>query len=230
MKEPISEAYLIDNIKYMKTLPDKFANIVIADPQYGIKESAHRNISRTKLAKTRMYRKEFWDSDIPPQEYFDQLFRVSKHQIIFGINYFLGRVDLPFSAGRIIWDKCNEGTNFSDCEIAYCSFHHSTRLFRFLWNGMLQGTPGDGATMQGNKKKNQRRIHPTEKPIPIYQWMLRKYAKPGDIILDPNLGSGASRIACFDGGFDFYSCENNEEFFKDQEERFQIHKQQLKLF
>jgi site-specific DNA-methyltransferase (adenine-specific) len=196
----ISEVRNMDFKLGTKEFSDKFFDILIADPQYGIKESAHRNLSRTKLAKTKMYRKEFWDYDIPTQEDFDEMFRISKNQIIFGINYFLGRVNIPFSSGRIIWDKCNGGTNFSDCEIAYCSFHHSTRLFRFMWNGMLQGTPGNGSIMQGNKKKNQKRIHPTEKPISIYEWILKKYANQGDKIVDTHLGSGSNQIACHGGG------------------------------
>ena len=212
-----------------KKIPDKYFDILIADPQYGIKESAHRNLSRTKLAKTKMYRKEFWDFDIPSQEDFDEMFRISKNQIIFGINYFLGKRDIPFSSGRIIWDKCNEGTNFSDCEIAYCSFHHTTRLFRFLWNGMLQGTPGNGAKMQGNKKFNQKRIHPTEKPIPIYLWILKKYANLGDKIVDTHLGSGSSQIACYDAGFDFWGYEIDKYYFDKRQERFEIYQSNLKL-
>jgi len=215
---------------YMATCKDKQFDLAIIDPQYGIKESAHRNQSRSKLAKTRMYRKEFWDDDIPSQEYFDELFRISKHQIIFGINYFLGRVSMPFSAGRIIWDKCNEGTNFSDCEIAYCSFHHSTRLFRFLWNGMLQGTTGDGTKMQGNKKLNQRRIHPTEKPIPIYQWLLKKYAKPGYKIIDTHGGSMGIAIACDDFGCDLVCCEKDKYYYDLGSKRFETYKLQQKLF
>jgi site-specific DNA-methyltransferase (adenine-specific) len=157
-----SEVYLADCLGNMKNYADHHFDLAVVDPPYGIKESAHRNISRSKLCKTTMYRKEFWDHGIPDQEYFDELFRISKHQIIFGINYFLGKVNIPFSAGRIVWDKRNEGTNFSDCEIAYCSYHHSTRIFRFMWNGMMQGTPGNGTVMQGNKANNQKRIHPTE--------------------------------------------------------------------
>ena len=230
MKTPISIVKLQDCMEGMRDLPDKFADILIADPPYGIKESAHRNLSRSKLAKTKMYRKEFWDLDIPAQEYFNEMFRVSKNQIIFGINYFIGKIDFPFSAGRIVWDKVNEGTNFSDCELAYCSFHHSTRLFRFMWNGMMQGTPGNGSVMQGNKDKNQKRIHPTEKPIDIYKWILRKYAKAGNIILDPYLGSGSSRIASWDAGYDFYGFEIDPKFTEDQEQRFQIHISQQRLF
>jgi site-specific DNA-methyltransferase (adenine-specific) len=216
----------MDALKYFK---DKEFDIAIIDPPYGIKESAHRNISRTKLAKTAMYRVEFWDYDIPSQKYFNELFRVSKHQIIFGINYLIGKVNIPFSSGRIVWDKCNEGTNFSDCELAYCSFHHSTRLFRFMWNGMMQGTPGNGSVMQGNKKKNQKRIHPTEKPIDIYKWILRKYAKEGDKILDTHMGSGSIQIACLEAGLSFTGFEIDKHYFDASQKRFELYKQQLSL-
>jgi site-specific DNA-methyltransferase (adenine-specific) len=225
----INEAYNMDFKLGTKQFPDKFFDLLIADPPYGIKESAHRNLSHTKLAKTKMYRKEFWDFEIPSQEDFDEMFRISKHQIIFGINYFLGKRDIPFSSGRIIWDKCNGGTNFSDCEIAYCSFHHSTRLFRFMWNGMMQGIPGNGSVMQGNKKRNQKRIHPTEKPISIYEWILKKYTKFGDKIADTHLGSGSSQIACFNAGLDFWGWEIDPYYCDLRVKRFQIYKSELTL-
>jgi len=216
----------MDALKYFK---DREFDIAIIDPPYGIKESAHRNLSRTKLTKTNMYRIEFWDYDIPSQKYFNELFRISKHQIIFGINYLLGKVNIPFSSGRIVWDKCNEGTNFSDCEIAYCSFHQSTRLFRFMWNGMMQGTPGNGSVMQGNKAKNQKRIHPTEKPIDIYKWILRKYAKDGDKILDTHMGSGSIQIACYEAGLSFTGFEIDKYYYDASQKRFATYKQQLKI-
>lgn len=221
----------MDCVQGMKEYADNSFDLAIVDPPYGIKESAHRNISRSKLASTTMYRKEFWDFDIPSQEYFDELFRVSKNQIIFGINYFMGRVDIPFSAGRIVWDKRNDGTNFSDCELAYCSFHHSTRIFRFMWNGMMQGTPGNGTVMQGNKANNQKRIHPTEKPYDLYKWILKNYARPGFNILDTHLGSGSSRIAADQyGDVDFTGFEIDKFYFDAQEKRFGEYKQQLVLF
>lgn len=219
----------IDNMEYMATCKNKQFGLAIVDPPYGIKESADRNLSRSKLARTKMYRKEFWDDDIPTQEYFDELFRISEHQIIFGINYFLGKRDIPFSAGRIIWDKVNGDSSFSDCEMAYCSFHHSTRLFRFMWNGMQQGVPGNGSVMQGNKKLNQKRIHPTEKPIPLYQWILRNYADPDMKIIDTHMGSGSLAIAAHDFGCDLVAMDNDKVFYDDAKQRFDMHKLQLKL-
>ena len=225
------ELFNIDCMVKMAEYLDKYFDLLLADPPYGIKESAHRNISRSKLAKTRMYRKTVWDLEIPPQEWFDEAIRISKYQIIFGINYFFERKIIPYSAGRIIWDKCNDATNFSDCEIAYCSFHHSTRIFRFMWNGMLQGTPGDGTKMQSNKKMNQYRIHPTEKPIALYKWILKKYCTPEYKIIDPFGGSMSSVIAAFDFGISEMICtEKDPIHYKEAVERFNIHKMQTKLF
>ena len=157
MREPISEVHLIDCMEYMKDIPDKFFELAIVDPPYGIKESAHRNISRTKLAKTKNYKKEIWDMKIPKQEYFQELYRISNNQIIWGINYYSCKN--YFSSGRIIWDKDNGENNFSDCELAYQSLTHSIRLYRFKWQGMLQE----------NMKNKEDRIHPTQKPISLYK-------------------------------------------------------------
>lgn len=215
----------------MELMPDKYFDIAIVDPPYGIKEGAHRANSRNKLTKTTKYKKQFWDDDIPSQEYFDQLFRISKHQIIFGINYFLSRRDIPFSAGRIVWDKCNGESNFSDAEIAYCSMHHSTRLFRFMWNGMNQGISfKEGHIMQGNKALNEKRIHPTQKPVELYKWLYLQYVKMGWKVLDTHVGSGSNRIVADMLGNDFTGYEKDRNFFDDQEERFSIYKAQLKLF
>jgi site-specific DNA-methyltransferase (adenine-specific) len=220
-----------DCLKVMKQYPDGYFDLALCDPNYGIKESAHRNLSRSKLAKTGMYKKEFWDYDIPDQKYFNEVFRISKHQIIFGINYFLGKRDMPFSAGRIIWDKCNDQTCFSDCEIAYSSFHSSTRIFRFLWNGMLQGTDGNGKKQQGNKKLNQYRIHPTEKPIPLYKWILRNYAQPDWKIIDTHFGSGSSGIAAYDFGInEFVAIEIDKEYAEAALSRLKYYSLELKLF
>lgn len=226
-----SVVYNMDCMDGMKGCPNKHFDLAVVDPPYGIKESAHRNISRTKLCKTKMYKKEFWDYGIPEQEYFDELFRISKNQIIFGINYFIGKVNIPFSAGRIVWDKRNDGTNFSDCELAYCSYHHSTRIFRFMWNGMMQGMPGNGTVMQGNKANNQKRIHPTEKPYDLYKWIYKTYLPEGGKVIDTHLGSGSNRISADQtGNIVFTGFEIDKDYFKAQEKRFKEYKQQLVLF
>lgn len=210
----LNNIYNMDCLQAMKHFPDNYFDLAIVDPPYGIKESAHRAKSRTKLAKTRLYRKEFWDFDIPPQEYFNELFRVSKNQIIWGINYYVAKRDLDIGPGRIVWDKVNGGTNFSDCELAYSSFHHSTRQFEFMWSGMLQGkSMKEGRTMQPIKANNEKRIHPTQKPVVLYDWLLQKYAKEGDKILDTHLGSASSVIACIKSGFDFIGFELDKHYY-----------------
>jgi len=143
--------------------------------------------------------------------------RVSKNQIIWGVQYF----DYPFTPGRIVWDKCiNGSTNFSDCEIAFCSLHNNTRLFRYMWNGMMQGkSMNEGHIMQGNKKLNEKRIHPTQKPVILYEWLLSRYAKSGDIILDTHVGSASSLIACHKLGFDFVGTEIDEYYYNNALER-----------
>ncbi len=142
-------------------------------------------------------------TSVPPDPaYFRELFRVSKHQIIWGINYFPIKNPGP---GRIVWDKVRDnGTDFSDCEIAYCSLLQKVRIVRYLWNGMLQGRSiQEGTIMRGNKRQNEKRIHPTQKPVPLYRWLLEQYAAPlADVapirILDTHLGSGSIAIACHD--------------------------------
>jgi len=223
-----------DCMGMMARYPDKFFDLAIVDPPYGIKESAHRNISRSKLAKTKMYKKEFWDYEIPSEDYFKELFRVSEHQIIWGGNYFLDY--LGATRCFIVWDKCNIGTNFADCELAWTNFKSSVRKFSFMWNGMMQGSTADGKLNNGNKSTNEVRIHPTQKPIQLYRWCLTKYAQPGYNILDTHLGSGSHRLAAHGLGFDFYATELDGDYFNAQEDRyndylkkFEANKNQAKL-
>lgn len=222
----LNKLYLMDCMKGMKEFPNKYFDLAIVDPPYGIKESAHRNISRIKLAKTKMYKKEFWDSEIPKQEYFDEVLRISKNQIIFGINYFVSKRTLNIGSGRIFWDKCNGDSDFSDGEIAYSSFHHSTRMFRFKWSGMMQGIGGNGSRMQGDKSKNEKRIHPTQKPVQIYKWILNRYATPDMKIIDTHVGSGSSIIAFEDFGCEWIGFEIDEDSYKDATRRIEYHKLQ----
>ena len=117
-----------------------------------------------------------------------------RHYIVWGCNYF----DYQFATGRIVWDKCNGNSSFSDCEIAATNLFSSVRMFRYMWSGMMQGKSiTEGDTMQGNKSLNEKRIHPTQKPVALYDWIFKNYAEPGQKILDTHLGSGSSRIACF---------------------------------
>jgi site-specific DNA-methyltransferase (adenine-specific) len=156
--------------------------------------------------------------------------RVSKNQIIWGANHYISR--MPYdSSCWIIWDKVNGSNDFADCEMAWASFRKAVRLFKFMWNGMLQGkSVHEGHIMQGSTAKRERRIHPTQKPVPLYQWLLHNYAKPGDTILDTHLGSGSSRIAAYQMGFDFTAYELDADYYEAQEKRFQLAIQQQSLF
>ncbi len=171
------------------------------------------------------YEKKHWT--IPGPDYFRELFRVSKQQIIWGCNYFL----FPFGPGRIVWDKVNPGSSFSDCELAYCSMIETVRKFTFMWNGMLQGKSiAEGHIMQGNKKRNEKRIHPTQKPVALYKWLLSKFAKPGDIILDTHFGSGSHGIACHDLGFELVAVDIDADCTARAAQRIKAHQAQTSLF
>lgn len=172
-------------------------------------------------------RKRVGISPPPAGNYFQELRRVSKAQIIWGCNYY----PYVLGPGRIIWDKCNGDSDQSDCEIAYCSLTSRVDLFRYMWSGMMQGKSiSEGHIMQGNKKLNEKRIHPTQKPVALYLWLFHQYAKPGQRILDTHLGSGSSRIAAYDMGLDFVGFEIDPEYFAAQEARFRQHTAQTSLF
>lgn len=216
---PISEVFNIDCMEYMKSLPDNFADLAIVDVPYGIKESSKDNSARSVLAKSKNYGKKNWDDKCPDIEYFNELVRVSKNQIVWGANHFISNIPLN-SPCWIVWDKQNGNNDFADCELALTSFKTAVRKFVFRWHGMLQG----------NMAEKESRIHPTQKPIALYTWLLQNYAKPGDKIFDSHLGSGSSRIAAYDLGFDFWGCELDPDYHAAQEKRFQTHIKQQKLF
>lgn len=192
---PISEVYNMDCMEYMKSIPDKFFDLAVVDPPYGI-SITKMNMGGRNTIKPDLNKK--WDSSIPDREYFKDLFRVSVRQIIWGGNYF----NLPASQYFAVWDKGETmyGRDFAECELAWVS-SGGTRIFK--------------------KSPNQiNRIHPTQKPVSLYAWIMRNYAKPGDKILDTHLGSGSSRIAAYRLGFDFYATEIDKEYFEAQEKRF----------
>lgn len=214
-------AYNIDCMEFMRKMPDNAFSLAVVDPPYGIMESGAKNHTRGKLAKARDY-KHFYGGDekAPTKEYFRELERVSRNQIIFGVNHFADNLPSAQSHCWIVWDKMNGETDFADCELAWTSFHSAVRIFRYRWQGMLQG----------NMKDKEQRIHPTQKPVALYAWIYSKYAKSGDKILDTHLGSGSSRIAAYDAGLDFVGCEIDPDYFKAQEERFRRHTAQENLF
>lgn len=223
----------------MKEFPDKFFDLVLADPHYGIGEDGSKGSSRNKnhrvdkrngvpiLVKDKQYK--LLKDKKPSKEFFDEMFRVSKFQIIFGGNYFTDMI--PQANHWLVWDKCNGESDFSDCELAWTNFKYtSVRIIKYMWSGMFQGKSiSEGTIAQGNKKLNEFRIHPNQKPVPLYKWILQNYAEPGFKILDTNLGSGSSRIACHDLDFDFWGYELDKHYFDEQEKRFQKHIAQPKL-
>jgi len=208
----ISEVYNVDCMEYMKTIPDKYFSLAICDPPYGIKRDYQTStICKNSKHNRKEYKNGGWDSVIPEDLYFKELFRVSKDQIIWGANYF---VQFLFSSmGWVVWDKGQE-LSMSDGELAYTSFERALRIVRINRGELArEGT-----------------IHPTQKPIKLYKWLLKNYAKEGDTIFDSHLGSGSSRIACYDGGFDFVGCELDKDYYDASVKRFENFKAQLKLF
>lgn len=220
--------YNLDCMEGMKLFPDKYFDLAIVDPPYfsGPERRGFYGRKVSPIGVSRLY-EQMKHLDVPGNDYFQELFRVSKNQIIWGCNYF----DYPFGAGRIVWDKCNGASDFSDCEIAYCSLHDSVRLFRYMWNGMFQGkSMTEGWIQQGNKSKNERRIHPTQKPVVLYEWILQKYAKPGFKILDTHVGSASSPIACHRAQCNYVGYEIDESMYHISRERLMQETAQLTIF
>lgn len=200
-----------DCMEAMKDFPDKYFDLAIVDPIYGDVTGGGYTTSKHdkevyhighSLANERAYHRAMWEQPKTPPEYFRELRRVSKNQIVWGGNFFTE--SLPCSQGWIIWDKQKSpGLTFSDSELAWTSFNRGQRIFRFMWNGMLQG----------DMKNKENKIHPTQKPVALYKWCLSNYAKPGDKILDTHVGSASSLIACYDLGFDAWGYEIDKEYY-----------------
>lgn len=212
----ISIAENKDCMAAMAEFPDKFFDLAIVDPPYGIgianKSGGFYN--RKGQRPSNPHKKKSWDNSIPSAEYFSELERVSKNRIIWGGNYMTDH--LPPSRCWIFWDKLKSVDNYADGELAWTSFDRNTKKFIHQHNGFISS---DG-----------RSIHPTQKPVALYKWLLQNYAKPGDKILDTHLGSGSSRIAAYDMGFDFWSYELDAEYFEKQEQRFKAHISKPVLF
>ena len=210
--------YNMDCMQGMKEFPDKYFDLAIVDPPYGIGENGDKNHTRCKLAKAKNY-KAFSGNDIEPpsKEYFDELFRVSKNQIIWGANHFISKIPYDSSCW-IVWDKDNTG-DFADCELAWTSFDSAVRKFKYRWNGMLQE----------NMKNKEIHIHPTQKPIALYEWLLNRYAKPNDIILDTHVGSASSLIACYNTNHKFVGFELDEYYYKVSKQRLDTEMAQMRL-
>jgi len=219
----------------LEKMNDNEFDLAICDPPYGIgvnKGQEHTRLNRVDRRngkpisiKQKNYGIKEWDIK-PDQSYFKELTRVSKNQIIWGANNFV----LPASTCWIVWDKVNGESDFSDCELAYTSFKTAVRMVSFMWSGMIQASSIErGKIMEGNVNKREKRIHPTQKPIQLYKWILKNYAKTGNTILDTHLGSGSIAIACYDMGFDLTGYEIDKDYFTAMQKRIKEHTDQLTL-
>lgn len=212
----------------MAEMPDKCIDVAIVDPPYGINIGkkvggdkpfgtvTHGSGGSNKIIESKEYR-AFDDSKIPDSKYFSELFRVSKNQIIWGGNYFIEH--LKNTSCMIVWDKVKSGY-FADAELAWTSFKTATRIFKYQWNGLLQE----------DMKNKEKRIHPTQKPVALYKWLIKNYCEKGMKILDTHVGSGSSLIACEEFGLEYIAYEDDEETYKQAKERLEIHRSQLQLF
>ena len=212
--------YNMDCMEGMAEFPDKYFDLAIVDPPYGIGECGISNHSRSKLAVAKNYTPFFGSDNNPPSEdYFKELQRVSKNQIVFGANHFISKIPIDSSCW-IVWDKENGSSDFADCELAWTSFKTAVRCFHFRWQGMLQG----------NMKEKEYRIHPTQKPVALYEWLLNRYAKEGDIILDTHVGSASSLIACRNTNHKYVGFEIDETYYKLAKKRLDEETAQMNVF
>ncbi len=198
-----------DCLEEMKKMPDKSIDLVLTDPPYGINIIVDGKVGgqdgKTKKAKLGNYDKHNneWDKEKPKREYFDEIFRISKNQIIFGANHFIESMPINSSCW-LVWDKGNEKSPFADCELAWTSFSLAVRKIKYTWNGMIQG----------NMKEKEKRCHPTQKPQPVMRWVLDNYSIVSDLILDPFMGSGTTGCACRERGNKFIGIEIDKGYYE----------------
>jgi site-specific DNA-methyltransferase (adenine-specific) len=210
-----------DNMALMARYPDNYFDLAIVDPPYGIGEDGRKGV-RTSPSRPNSYNRKpkytskNWDNSAPSKDYFIELLRVSKYVIIWGANHFIENIPNQNTPCWIVWDKKNEGTDFADCELAWSNMKTTVRKYTIH---KFEGTRGGKDC-----------IHPTQKPVALYKWLLDKYAKDGDKILDTHLGSGSIAIACHDYGFELTSCELDAEYYDKAVERIKNHVSQQKLF
>ena len=221
------ELYNCDNMELMAKYPDRYFDLAIVDPPYGIGADEAQNKAAEQRIKSngeskagrgyKLYKKSQWDNQIPNKEYFEELFRVSKNQIIWGGNYMTEHI--PPSMGWIIWDKGQRGFSLADGEMAWTSFNKAMRIFEFSRAGCIK-----------SNNTMTEKFHPTAKPYELYKWILDKYAKPNDKILDTHLGSASIAIACHDYGFELVGAELDDEYYDKALQRVKNHISQTKLF
>lgn len=203
-----------DNMELMARYPDNYFDLAIVDPPYGIDVNMNAGLRKNE---NKRYSEKKWDKQTPPPEYFDELYRVSKNQIIWGVNYFVQYIR---NSGRISWFKnVAAGNDFSDCELAMCSFNNKVTNVKVDWSGFIAPP----------EERGLKRIHPTQKPIQLYKWLLQNYAKEGDKILDTHAGSFSIGIACHYLGFELTACELDKEYYEQSIKRFHEQTKQIKL-
>lgn len=210
-----------DNMELMARYPNKYFDLAIVDPPYGINFGEFNRTNKDSNGnrfKANKYKNSNWDESIPNILYFNELMRISKNQIIWGGNYF-PELWCNGCKGFIFWYKGNPVENFSDGELAWTSFNKVAKQFEYRYYGNLEG-----------KTSSYNKIHPTQKPVALYKWLLDRYAKPGDKILDTHLGSGSIAIACHDYGFELTACELDKEYYEKAMQRINNHIKQIKLF
>jgi site-specific DNA-methyltransferase (adenine-specific) len=200
------DLYNVDCLPFMKQCKDKQFDLAIVDPPYGIGMDGKNNWSGSK------HEVKDWDNEAPSIEYFNELIRISKNQIVWGANHFISRI--PFdSKCWLIWDKKNDGFSFADAELAWTSFETAVRFFRYH-----------------RGQQTDKRIHPTQKPTELYRWILKNYAKENDKIFDSHLGSGSIAIACDNLGFDLTACEIDKDYFEKANKRIEAYRSQTSIF
>lgn len=206
-----------DSLEFMKLCKDNEYDLLIADPPYGIGMSKAAGLSQ-KYSREKLEDKK-WDNEAPSKEFFDEMIRVSKNQIIWGANHFIDRI--PYgSPCWIVWDKRENiipERTFADCELAWTSFDGPTRVFRHYWDGFMQ-------------KQKEKRIHPTQKPVALYEWLITRYAEPLQKVLDPFGGSFSSAIAFDRLGIVSDVIELDEDIFKKGLKRFEYESSQIRMF
>jgi site-specific DNA-methyltransferase (adenine-specific) len=212
------ELHNVDCLPFMKQCNDNQFDLAIVDPPYGIDDKLYRSdYGKNSNGALAMYKDKRWDI-APNKEYFDELFRISKNQIVWGGNYF----NLPLSRCWVIWNKDNPAKNFSSIEMAWTSFDIHPKYYYYAWGGLADGIKG--------RNKKEKSIHPTQKPIELYSFLLNEFTEKGDKIIDTHLGSGSIAIACDKFGYDLTGIEVDKQYFEKALKRLKNHQAQLTLF
>ncbi len=209
-----------DCLEFMLQVPDKYFDLILTDPPYGIKvlrNGGSHGTGRICAPGDYSYADNSWDGWKPPKQYFNEIFRISKHQIIFGANHFIESMPRNSSCW-LVWDKDNADSTFADCELAWTSFKTAVRKYKYRWNGMLQA----------DMRNKEARIHPTQKPVRLFSAILQDYAKSGMKVFDPFMGSGTTAIATTSLSLEWCGCELDAGYVKRANER--LEKVQMNLF